>query len=74
MGEGKKKPNPAQIVILTPNYFKSIMESRTASEKMALNKVNMIIFDEADELLTVIGNEGGINLIKSTFDKFTTKP
>ena len=50
------------------------MESRTASEKMALNKVNMIIFDEADELLTVIGNEGGINLIKSTFDKFTTKP
>jgi superfamily II DNA/RNA helicase len=52
---------------MTPNYFKTIQSSRTSKDKLNLSKINLVVFDEADELFTQVGNEAGINFIKDAF-------
>jgi superfamily II DNA/RNA helicase len=52
IGEKDRKAEPFQIIIMTPNYFKTVQSSRNPKDKLNLTNVNLVVFDEADELFT----------------------
>jgi superfamily II DNA/RNA helicase len=51
IGEKERKAEPFQIIIMTPNYFKTLQSSRNPKDKLNISNVILVVFDEADELL-----------------------
>lgn len=59
-GEGSNLISP-QILVATPNYFKNKLQGR--KDVLNLKSVNMVVFDEADEVFNQEANHAVLTLL-----------
>ena len=71
-GDSATKLSGCHILVTTPGFLKSQLQSRTSS--MNLDSLKMVVFDEADELLLQPNNHETFKLLKQKLKALNIDP